>query len=319
MCFFSRQARPQELSKDKAAAIEQRTLTISLYAVGILVVGSLGYGLFIGSDVVIANGIFSFFSLFGSGLNLAAAKLVARPADKKFQYGYWHLEPLVLFVNGLLLCCICFYAIINSIETIRTGGRVVDAEGVILFGVVSGLLCGVVWFSEVTVARRINSDLVRNDSREWFMDFFSSMITLVGFLVLNWLEEPWYSLWARYADSVLIIIMAVMLVPLPIRLVVGNVREILLITKGDDPISRRVGKELARLRDEYPGIVSDSSHVVKVGRSYFVEVNILVTPEFPLQSVAKQDRLRERLWRVCDKGASELWLAVCVTEEERWT
>lgn len=319
MLAFPRQDRNKKLSKSDAARLEQFTLTVSLCSVVILVIGSLGYGLYIGSEVVIANGIFSLFSLLGSILNLTAAKLVARPVDNKFQYGYWHLEPMVLFINGLLLCCICFYAIINSIETIRTGGRVVDAAEVLRFGVISGALCGVVWIFEYIIVRRIDSNLVRNDAREWFMDFISSTITFTGFLALRWLEEPWHTLWARYADSILVIVMASILSPLPLRVVVSNIREILLITRGDDPVSRLVGEEMNRIRTDYSGIISYSTHAVKVGRSYFVEVNILVSPEFPLQSVAKQDYLRKRLWEACGKEATELWLAVCVTEEERWS
>lgn len=319
MLAILRRSRNRPLSKASASRLEQLTLTVSLYSVMLLVVGSLGYGLYIGSDVVIANGVFSMFSLFGSGLNLAAAKLVARPADNKFQYGYWHVEPLVLFINGLLLCGICFYAIINSIETIRTGGSVVEASGVIWFGIISGILCGAVWLFEFIIARHIDSDIVRNDSREWLVDFLFSMVTLAGFLALGWLEEPLYSYWARYADSTLVIIMAVTLIPLPVRVVASNIREILLMTTSDDPVSCQVGNEMELVQKDYSGISSYSSHVVKVGRSYFIEVNILVTPEFPLQSIAQQDYLRKRLWEACDKSAAELWLSVCITEEKQWS
>ncbi len=68
-----------------------------------LALGSLAWGLAIESDVVILNGIFSLVSLVGSVLYLVAARLVARPADRRFQYGYAHVEPLVNGVNALLV------------------------------------------------------------------------------------------------------------------------------------------------------------------------------------------------------------------------
>lgn len=319
MSAFPRQTQSKGPAQKNAVRLEQFTLSASLCGAVVLVVGSLSYGLYIASDLVITNGIFSLFSLFGSGLKLAAAKLVARPADNRFQYGYWHLEPLVLFINALLLCCICVYAAISSIETIRLGGRVVDAAEVIRFGVASGILCGAIWLMEVIVARRTGSNLLRSDSKEWLMDFLSSMITLAGFAALRWLEEPWYGLWARYADSILILVLVLLFAPIPVHVLISNIREILLITTGDDPVSLQVGEEAKRIQSDYPGVVSCFSHVVKVGRSYFVEVSILVTPEFPLQSVAQQDYLRKRLWDACGKEASELWLVACVTEEERWS
>jgi hypothetical protein len=45
--------------KKEVGRIEQRTLIISIYGVVLVAVGSITYGLFLESDVVILNGIFS--------------------------------------------------------------------------------------------------------------------------------------------------------------------------------------------------------------------------------------------------------------------
>jgi len=47
------------LDQQAASRLEQRTLTISIYGVVLVAVGSLACGLFLESDVVILNGIFS--------------------------------------------------------------------------------------------------------------------------------------------------------------------------------------------------------------------------------------------------------------------
>ena len=36
-------------------------------------------------------------------------------------------------------------------------------------------------------------------------------------------------------------------------------------------------------------------HIVKSGRMYFIEIDIVVGPDFVLQTVAEQDTLRERV------------------------
>src|SRR5690606_18465822 len=82
--------------------LEQRTLLLSLACVVTIAVGSLAWGMAIESDVVSLNGVFSLVSLIGSILYLTAARLVTRPADRRFQYGYAHVEPMVNGVNGLL-------------------------------------------------------------------------------------------------------------------------------------------------------------------------------------------------------------------------
>ena len=120
-----------------SARIEQRTLKISLAGVAAVATASLAWGLAIESDVVILNGVFSLVSLVGSVLYLVAAKLVVRPADRRFQYGYAHVEPLVNGVNGLLVLVICVYAFVNGLEGLRAGGDAVDAASVIWFGAVT--------------------------------------------------------------------------------------------------------------------------------------------------------------------------------------
>jgi hypothetical protein len=46
---------------------EQRALTLSMYGVALVAAGSIAYGLYLASDVVILNGIFSLLSLVGGG------------------------------------------------------------------------------------------------------------------------------------------------------------------------------------------------------------------------------------------------------------
>jgi predicted Co/Zn/Cd cation transporter (cation efflux family) len=59
-------------------------------------------------------------------------------------------------------------------------------------------------------------------------------------------------------------------------------------------------------------------HVLKNGRTYFIEIDIVVGPNFALQTVAQQDTLRERIWRAIDKPLDEAWLSIAVTGDSRW-
>ena len=42
---------------------------------------------------------------------------------KHFTMGFWHLEPMVLGLNGILLTGAAIYALINAVGSIMAGGR----------------------------------------------------------------------------------------------------------------------------------------------------------------------------------------------------
>jgi cation diffusion facilitator family transporter len=304
-------------AKEQASRIEQRTLRLSIYSVLVVAVGSIAYGLYLESDVVILNGIFSLFSLIGAGLSLLAAKLVVKPENRRFPFGYSHVEPLVLSVNSFMVLLICVYALINGIERIRAGGNEVAAEGVIWFGFLSGAVSLAMYTYERRVARRVDSPLIEADAREWLIDFGFSMVTLLGFAMLLFLEEPARGAWARYADPVMVSSMALLAVPLPLRVLRRSLREVLLMTDADDAVTRRLEAVMEKVRAEHD-IARYVHHVVKTGRTRFIEVDIVVGPNFTLQTVAEQDRLRERIWRALDMPLDKAWLSICLTSDPRW-
>jgi cation diffusion facilitator family transporter len=300
-----------------SARIEQRTLKISLAAVAGVALLSLAWGVAIESDVVILNGVFSMVSLIGSVLYLTAARLVARPADRRFQYGYAHVEPLVTGANGLLVLVICVYAFINGVEGVRAGGGTVNAAGVVWFGAVTGAICLAVGTYEWSMASRTGSQLLRNDSREWLIDAAFSLVTLAGFAVVWVLEEPWRGLWARYADSALVAVLALLFMPVPLGVLRQTMRELLHTADADRELAERVEAVLRRVAAEHD-VASHTTHVAKVGRASFIEANIVAGPRFALQTVATQDALRERIWSELGLEPDRAWLSIIVTGDPRW-
>ena len=301
----------------ESARIEQRTLALSLVAVAGVALLSLVWGTAIESDVVILNGVFSLVSLVGSALYLTAARLVDRPLDRRFQYGYAHVEPMVTGANGLLVLVICIYAFINGVEGLRAGGDSVSPTGVVWFGALTGVICFTVGAYEWSMARRTGSQLLRNDAREWLIDAAFSLVTLAGFAAVWLLEEPWRTWWARNADSALVALLALLFMPLPLSVLWQTLREMLHMADADSELARRVATVLQGVAAEHD-VASHTTHFAKVGRSSFIEVNIVAGPRFSLQTVAQQDQLRERIWNALGLPPDRAWLSIIVTADPRW-
>jgi predicted Co/Zn/Cd cation transporter (cation efflux family) len=85
----------------------------------------------------------------------------------------------------------------------------------------------------------------------------------------------------------------------------------------DRELAERVAAVLREVAAEHD-IASHTTHFAKVGRSSFIEVNIVAGPRFALQTVAQQDGLRERVWQALGLAPDRAWLSVIVTADPRW-
>lgn len=308
----------RKLTRKEANRLEQRTLRISVFTIVGLAIFGIGTGLYIGSEAVMLDGFYALTSLLGSGLYLLAAKLVERPADRHFQYGYAHIEPLVNSFNNLILLVVCLYALFNGLEGLRTGGNPVDAFEVVIYSLISAGVCLGVWWYEQRVAARCDSQLVRNDAREWMISTLFSVVTLIGFTMVWVLPEPARSWWARYADSAVLSLMALLLLPVPAKILYENMREVLLMANPDDEVARRLKAVMQDIAGEHD-IADYSTHIAKTGRIHVIEINILVGEDFSPQTVPDLDALRARIWDAIGLPLEQAWLGIMFTADKRWS
>ena len=104
---------------------------------------------------------------------------------------------------------------------------------------------------------------------------------------------------------------------MPLHVLRRSLREVLLMSDVEDKVAQRLETVMETIRGEHD-IVRYVHHVVKTGRTRFIEVDIVVGPNFALQTVAEQDRLRERIWRAVGLSLDEAWLSICLTGDPRW-
>lgn len=83
-------------------SIEQKLLMQSVALMALVAVSGTVMGIVTGSSAVLLDGVFSFVDVVIKIMMLMTAKLVARETSKRFQFGFWQFEPLVLAVEGFL-------------------------------------------------------------------------------------------------------------------------------------------------------------------------------------------------------------------------
>src|SRR5260370_1525607 len=298
------------------AAAEQRMLRLSSGVTVVVSLFGVVFGLLSGSMSTLFDGLFAAIDAAMSGLALFVSRLVAGDnANRLFQFGYWHIEPMVLAFNGGTLMLLCFYAFLNAVDSVLSGGRQLDFDWAILYAVIVCIVCLGMWGYEFRANRRIGSDFVRLDAQSWLMSAAVTSALLVAFGIALSLRGTALDYLTPYADPVVLAVLTLALVFVPIRTVVKGLQEILLITP--PALDAHVRSVMDRVIDEY-GFKPYTSYVAKVGRAQFIEIHIAVPPDMRLDNVATVDAIRREIAEEISEESPQRWLTIDFTADPRW-
>lgn len=298
------------------SSAEQGLLKLSIAVTIAVAASGVAFGLLSGSMSIVFDGVFSAIDAAMSGLALFVSRLVSRVADnRRFQFGYWHIEPMVLAFNGGTLMLLCFYAFLNASGSFLDGGRRLDFDWAMAYAAAVGVVAFGMFFYARHRNRQIGSDFVRLDVQSWLMSAAITSALLLAFAVAWCLEGTRYAHLTPYADPFILAILSLVLVFVPIHTVRRALAEILLITPPElDALVRRVMDDLVGRH----GFKGYTSYVAKVGRAQFIEIHVAVPPDTPLDSVAKADALRREIAEAIGGEGPQRWLTIDFTADPRW-
>lgn len=299
----------------EVAVQEQRVLVYSIaLTIGTAVIGIL-FGLLSGSLSIAFDGMFSVIDAAISSLALLVARLLTKDGSRRFQHGYWHIEPLVLAFNGGILIILCCYALVNAIGSILDGGRALAFDWAIGYTLIDCVACVGMFLYQRRRNEVINSDLIRLDMQGWLMAAVISAALLLAFVVASALQGTAYAGLAHFADPVVLAVLSICLLPLPVRTVVRAWGEILLITPSE--LDLRVSRIMDGIVASH-GFARYTSYVAKVGRARFIEIHVALPPGYRPDDVASQDAVREEIARAIGDDGPQLWLTIAFTADATW-
>jgi cation diffusion facilitator family transporter len=298
------------------AAAEQRMLRLSIGVTIVVSLFGVVFGLLSGSMSILFDGVFAAIDAAMSGLALFVSRLVSGDnANRRFQFGYWHIEPMVLAFNGGTLMLLCFYAFLNAVDSFLSGGRQLDFDWAIVYAVIVCITCFGMFAYESRANRRIKSDFVRLDAQSWLMSASVTSALLVAFAIAWSLRSTAWAYLTPYADPVVLALLTLALVFVPIRTVRKALQEILLITPPelDAHVRNIMDRVIAR-----HGFKTYTSYVAKVGRAQFIEIHIAVPTGMRLDNVATADAIRREIADAIGGEGPQRWLTIDFTADPRW-
>ncbi|MFG3449598.1 cation diffusion facilitator family transporter [Stenotrophomonas sp. NPDC047960] len=297
-------------------AREQRILKFSIgVTVAVSATGFIG-GLLVGSQAILFDGVYSLVDVALTLVALAVLRLLGREGSPRFQYGYWHLEPMVEALGGAILALACIYALANSIIGLTTGGHVIRAGPALMWAT---LLCvsnlGMAAFVRVHAAR-LNSPLLWLDVRAWLLSGMMSLAVVLAFALALLLDDGDHAHWIPFLDPLVLAIISLAVLPVPLRGAWKAMREVLQVAP--DTLDARVQAVMTQFVAEH-GYLGYTSHVAKMGRMRFVEIHILTHPETVIGTIGSVDALRDDIAERLDARGGEFWLTIDFTADPAWT
>jgi len=303
---------------------EQGVLRISIAATLCIAAIGIGFGLASGSFSIVFDGVYSLLDASMSALTLLVVRLItsyatARQLPRKlrdrFTMGFWHLEPMVLALNGILLSGVAIYALINAVSSLLQGGRELEFGLAMIYAVLTLSGCVAMALAEARANRRIRSAFLHMDLKGWIMSASITAALLVAFCIGFAVQGTRWAWISPYIDPAVLAVVCVVIIPLPLSVIRQALSEMLLVTPPD--LKQHVD-EVAQTFVERHGFASYRAYVAKVGRSREIELYFIVPPDMPARAIAVWDRLRDEIGEAVGGDSPDRWLTIVFTGDTEW-
>ena len=303
---------------------EQGFLRASIVATVLVATLGIAFGLLSGSFSIAFDGA---YSLIDAGMTLLAlwvSNLILRSGRRdglsgalgsRFTMGFWHLEPIVLGLNGTLLIAVAIYALINAAISVLSGGYELRFDLAIVYALFTLAACATMALIGARANRSLNSEFIALDVKSWIMSGCISSALLIAFIIVHTVAGTRFESVSRYVDPVVLALVCLVIIPIPVGTVRQALSDILLIAPADLKAHvDRVASEIVRRH----GFLSHRAYVAKVGRAMRVELYFVVPKEFPPTTVVEWDRIRDDVGTAVGGESHNRWLVIAFTADARW-
>ena len=194
---------------------ERGALVLSACAAALLAAIGVAAALATGSGAILLDGLFNLCFCVTALFTLRVARLLARPDDERYPFGYLFFEPLINTVKGLLILGVSAFALFDAAIALASGGRAVEFGPAALYAAFATLAClAVVW----ALRRAAPSPLVAADVDTWTVNAAVSGGVLLGFLLAAGLERWGHAGAALYVDPAMVALVVLLSIALPVRM-----------------------------------------------------------------------------------------------------
>lgn len=303
---------------------EQRVLRRSIVATVLLAAASLVFGLAVHSSAILFDGMYSLVDASMTGLAFGVARLIAasnaadvagRAFDDRFTMGFWHLEPIVLGLNGTLMTGAAVYALINAVSALLSGGHPLAFGAAMGFEGVATLVDLAMLVYIWGANRSLRSHLIALDAKAWGIGAALGLALFAAFLAGFLIEGTRFGRFAPYVDPAALALVSLVVIPVPLGTIRRAIADVLLVTPQamKDHVDA-VARDAVRRH----GFLSYRAYVARVGRGSQIELYFIVPANWPARRLEDWDALRDEIGKALGPDSPDRWLTIVFTTDPEW-
>jgi len=298
------------------ARVEQSALRFSMISIIFFVLLGLVFASFTHSGSILFDGIYSLISFAIASLTLKVSQLAEKPDDETFHFGYTQFEPLINVIKSLFVLGACIYAFFGAVKSLMSGGNPMEMGYAVIYGVIAAFGSFGVGLYLKRKSKKCRSGLLQVEAMEWMIDAMLSFGILIGFVCAFILQQTRWNYLMPYVDPVLLIIIAIIALPVPLKILITNMREVIYMAP-PEPFLKKFEEQLEDAIKDIP-LDDYEFRIVKQGRNTFVLVHLMVSDDFHFNTVADLDRTREEIEGRMISFNPELVMGILFIKGKEW-
>jgi predicted Co/Zn/Cd cation transporter (cation efflux family) len=302
---------------------EQSLLRLSIAVTAAVAAFGIIVGIVSGSFAIMFDGFYSLTDAFMTLLALLVARLIATSAEPtakgklidRFSVGFWHLEPMVLGLNGTLLMGAAIYAFINAVGSLLAGGRPIDFGPAVIFTTVTLVVSLAMGIFCARANRDLRSGFVALDAQAWLMTAALTSALLVAFVCgysIHGTELEWLT---PYIDPAVLAVICLVILPVPLANVRQAIADVLLVTPAE--LKSHVDAVAEAIVEKH-GFLSYRAYVARVGRGRQIELFFIAPSDWPARHLSEWDAIRDEIGDAIGDEGPDRWLTIVFTSDPEW-
>ena len=289
---------------------EKRGIKISIVGSILLSLSAIIMALIAKSQAVLLDGLYTFVTLIMAFISLKVIDLVKTPETKDRPFGYMAMEPFLNLIKCLVMLILLVMFLVTNIQELCTGGRIISLNMTTLYIFICLIIYGVIIIYLKKCEKETKSSILKLEIKNWRIDAIITMGIAVSLLIAIIMFKMGYTQILPYVDPVIVIILIAASLPVPLKVLLKELRRMLLISN-ENKIEDEVKKQIQPVILKY-GLINIQVWSLKSGRTHYIFIYLDLKEK--QTTVEHLDKIRSLIFSELSKIYPDFWADIMFTK-----